>query len=305
MRRRIWCEFLPPEELGAAATVDLLGRFGLEPIVALPPHGQTPAMAEALARLSKAGVRVGVWPLLSDDEGYWPSEPTARAFGDRVRAALAFADEAGAKVQTVAVDLEPPLETLRQLMSGPLTKRARVLIDEAPRLRTPERRAERREAAEVFASLATELRGRDIETIAALIPLVALDFAFGTRFWQALLRTPADKPGWSVLSPMVYTTMIAPLFPFGGKAAARALVRRTGRAMVAKVGRERASLSLGAVQAGKLGDEPAYEGPDELRRDVEAAVSSGVDDLALFCLEGVLNRGAPEDWLVPYTEIHG
>src|SRR5437588_9404588 len=107
-RRRIWCELLPPEELGHHATIALLEKFGLEPLIALPPDRETESMAKAIRALSQSSVPIGVWPLLSDEQGYWPSEANAAQFLPRVTRAIDFVDRAGASVRTLAVDLEPP-----------------------------------------------------------------------------------------------------------------------------------------------------------------------------------------------------
>jgi hypothetical protein len=301
MRRRIWSEFLPPQELGQAATVALCRRFGLEPIVALPPQAETPAMAEALARLTRADIRLGLWPLLPDEDGYWPSESNAEAFVDRARVALAFAAAAGARVATLAVDLEPPLALTRQLAVGSLRARASLLAEEVAALRHRARRRARRAAVARFSGLQHELCDARIETLAAVLPPIVLDLASDTRVWQAVFRTPTTRPGWSVISPMMYTSAIAALLPRRSAQVARIFLYEAGRALARGIGRERTSLSLGLVAPGKLGHEPAYASPAELGHDVAAARAAGVDDLALFSLDGVLGRGAPEDWLVPYT----
>jgi hypothetical protein len=63
----------------------------------------------------------------------------------------------------------------------------------------------------------------------------------------------------------------------------------------------RASVSLGAVGAGALGDEPVYPDPEALADDVAIAIAAGVADLWLFDLGGVLSRGAPERWLSAFV----
>lgn len=303
MRRRIWCELLPAEELGAPATVALLERLSLEPIVALPPGGDTPAMAAALKALSRASVRVGLWPLLNDEQGYWPSAVNAADFCRRTREVVAFAKQAGVRLGTVAVDLEPPLGVVRRLLQSTPAARVAHVAGELRALREPRRVRARREARAMFGALRAELSAAGIETMAAVMPPIALDMAWQSGFWQALLRTPVRSPGWSVLSPMMYTTIISAMLPGGSMAVTRALVFELGRALVASVGTARASMSLGLVGSGKLGSEPTYSGPQALVCDVQVARAAGIDDLALFSLEGALNRGNPEHWLLPFTMV--
>ncbi len=297
-RRRAWTEFLPPEELGASATIDLLARFHIEPIVALPPAAETPKLADALHRLSTSGVPFGIWPLLADEEGYWPSEENAPAFEKRVQAALQFVESAKAMPKTIAIDLEPPLAITKRLMHGTIARRGRFLVRGIVEMALHDE--ERRRSIEVLARVARRLHGRGLETIAAVLPPVVLDLFAKDDLWQGIFRTPVAAPGWTVLSPMLYTTLLRRLLPTKSATSARALLYETARMLVRSVGPSRASLSVGLVTTGKLGDEPAYTSPDELRLDVATARAAGIEDLALFSLEGVLHRGAPESWLVPF-----
>jgi hypothetical protein len=290
-RRRIWSEFLPPEELGARATIDLLLRFGIEPIVALPPHAETEAMALAFERLTRAGVSFGVWPLLSDEKGYWPSEENADAFYERVQDILQFVDASQSNVRTVAIDLEPPLWLVEKLSAVILLRGFAEL---------PFRREQRRRSIDALIRIARVLHGRGLETIAAVLPPIVLDLRIKNDLWQGVLRTPVRAPGWSVLSPMMYTTLISRLLPPPRRVLARRLLFEAGRMLVKSVGPERASLSIGLVTQGKLGNEPAFASPRDLELDVAAAVAAGVKDLALFSLEGVLHRGSPETWLARF-----
>ena len=54
---------------------------------------------------------------------------------------------------------------------------------------------------------------------------------------------------------------------------------------------------MGLLSPAKLGDEPYYEDPDELRPDVQAAVAAGIADIAVHSLEGILGKKDPEAWL--------
>ena len=300
MRRRLWSEFLPASELADPATIALLTRYGVEPIIAVPPDAQTAELAAGLGALARGNVPFGLWPLMSDEDGYWPSETTATAFSRRVDDVLAFATQARATPRTIAVDLEPPLGVTRELLEGALLSRVGIITRELPRMYRSHRRRDRETAVAELAGLAQRLRANNIETLAAAIPPVILDLASGATFWQALFRTPATKPGWSVLSPMLYTSMIATGVP-GGAASARAILFESARAFARSTPAPRASVSIGLVAPGKLGDEPHYDSPAELAADVALARAAGVDDLALFSLEGVLHRGSPEQWLDPFT----
>ena len=198
------------------------------------------------------------------------------------------------------MDLEPPLGVTRELLGGPLRRRAQIFADQLAHIDTPERRAQRKAACATLTRLRGELGDSGIETLAAVVPHVALDLAATSDFWQAMLRTPATAPDWSAVSVMLYTSILEQQLP-PPRSLARALLFEAARATAATMG-PRASLSIGLVSHGKLGDEPTYDSPRDLERDVALARAAGVDDLALFSLEGTLRRGAPERWLRPYVQ---
>lgn len=297
MRRRIWCELLPPEQLGEDATIALLEKYRLEPIVALPPVRQTEALFSALEKLSARKIKIGLWPLLDDEDGYWPSLHNAETFADRVARLLPILRERRIPVSTMAFDLEPPLEVMRAFMNGGLLQKTKAMaagLVDLVRVAQPK-------GAEVLPAIEAELRGQGIETLAAAMPTLILDLASRSVFWERVFQTPLALADWSVVSPMLYTTLIVEHLPSKDADTARALLFQFSRLLVEAVGPARASVSLGLVTTGKFGNEPFYDSPEALRLDVEAARAAGVDDLALFSLEGVLSRGAPEAWLEPFT----
>lgn len=301
-RRRIWCELLPAEELASPATLRLLERFQLEPILAFPPGRDEGPYLQALATLARAGRPFGVWPLLADQHGYWPSVENVAAFQERVQVVLQQLDRAGLRPRTVAVDLEPPLQRMKPLMHGGVSA-ARTLWAEGRRARTAPQQQRHAEAAQALFGIARSIEAQGIETLAAVLPPVVLDLAGQGTTLQALFGTPVFHPEFQVVSPMMYTTLIRELLPFGQADRARGLLYEGGKILAQRLGPGRASLSLGLVSSGKLEDEPAYADPSELAKDVAAARATGVDDLALYALEGVLARGAPEGWLTAFTEV--
>jgi len=296
-RRRIWVELLPPEELGRPTTRALLARYALEPIMALPPSRQTPAMRTALSELAADGIPIGIWPLLHDADGYWLSTHNAATFMARVDEALAFLAEI--PVRTMAIDLEPPLAISRALNEGDV---AGPLIRALFTSMTPAVRSARHEGRARLMALTTSLRARGIETLAAILPPVLLDLDARHRPVQAMLSTPLDPSACDVVCPMMYTTMIAPLFPGRGMAIARHLLALAARRLVARRGTAGTSIGLGCVGLGKLGDEPIYADVAALEADVRAATLAGATDLALFSLEGALGRREPEAWLRAFAE---
>ena len=285
VRRGVWAEMAPAEALSDAATWRLLARFGLEAAIAVRPRSAEEAAGWA-RRARESGVRAALWPMIEDGDGRWLSAVNARPFAAFVREVRARAPEAG-----VVLDLEPPLPIVRGALDG---KRgaARELFGLARE--TEARRAGRRAIEE----LCRELCGDGARVTLGVVPFVLADR--GDRGWGRVFGAPWGLAADHV-NVMLYTTLLEG-YSRGvlRREDARALLADGCRAAAARFG-ARASVSVGAVGAGALGDEPVYSEPAALADDAAIATAAGVTDLWLFDLGGVLSRGAPEAWLSAFV----
>ncbi|MEO8698932.1 MAG: hypothetical protein ABI867_02780 [Kofleriaceae bacterium] len=268
MRRRVWCETLPFDEVVRPAVVEVVARYRLDLLLAVRPW-ELAGAAAVVRRYRDAGVFVAVWPMLEDSEGRWASVssiPKLVAFADALVAAIPEADE-------IILDVEPPHAVLDAW------KRGRPAL---PPVRGFAMAAQALDAA-------TRRWQRERRVTTALLP-----FALG-RWTQRIFGTPipmADRH-----SVMAYTSL------FEGwsrgvldRGRAEAVLGWCARHAVTRLG-DRAALSLGAVGPGAFGDEPGYRDPGELARDVAIAAAAGITELSLFELGGVLARKPAEAWL--------
>jgi hypothetical protein len=275
--RRIWCELYDHRELARPKVLTLLATRGIELLFAVTPP-QLRGVADVVRACRDSGVRCGIWPLLDARDGRWVNEITAArisAFGIRLLDSLA---DANALPDELAVDLEPPFETLAR-----------------PGLRTAARLLTRPRPVDGLAMLSTMIdhaRARGLRVTLAAMPMA---IAEGGAGWQALMATPVDRLDGDHISAMIYTSLVEGY-------ARGALDRRDATAILARYAekarsRPRVGVSLGAVGRGSLGDEPTYRDVSELAEDVAIARAAGVDDLGLFSLCGVLARPRAEAWL--------
>ena len=139
-----------------------------------------------------------------------------------------------------------------------------------------------------------------VESLAIAVPPLALDLVAGSEFWQSFFATPLTGPRWDTQSPMYYRSMIQEALPGKGALLGRAIFAEACRLWAARGGP--ACMSLGVVGPGKLADEASYKTPAELAWDVACATAAGLDDLALFSLESVLEREHPGQWLDAFTQ---
>jgi hypothetical protein len=280
----LWSELVPYAELQRASLLAALAERGLGLFVAVTPE-MVSELPDVVRRGQEAGVKMGVWPMLDHEHGRWPSAVNVARFAQLCEDLLDVFEGEGLRPHAFAIDLEPPIAE----MPGLLAARPSTIASQL-------RRGLRRSVIRQFSELVEGIERRGIETLCASFPVVVSD-ALGIGGWQRLFGTPVDGPPFSWVSGMVYTSMIegysrgtlhrADCLALLG-AAARAARRRYG---------ERASVSLGAVGHGILGDEPTYRNPGELAEDVGAARAAGIDHLLLFSLGGVLARGPRDAWL--------
>lgn len=277
MRRRVWCETVPYDELVRAPIVDLVARHRVDLLLAVRPW-QLAEVGEVVRRYRDRGVFVAVWPMLADADGRWASArsaPAFIAFADAVLAAAPEADE-------LVLDLEPPMAQLAKWKDWRPTWR------QTP---SPARYHDARDAL-VEATARWRLERR-ITT--ALLPLLVLEL--GGQWLQRAVGTPATSLHVDRHSVMAYTSLIEGwsrgVFDRRRAETALGVCARLGRLRFGEV----AALSLGTVGVGAFEDEPSYRHPAELARDVAIATAAGITELSLFDLGGILRRAPAEAWL--------
>jgi hypothetical protein len=289
-RRRAWIETLPFEAIARAEVVSLLASRAIEPIVAVWPATPIEAIVRVIAAYGAAGQPAALWPMLSDGEGRWVNAGNAGAFADFVQELCAKLTARGSAPAEIVIDLEPSIEAMRGSFASsergvhmpPIPGDLRPYFAARERLR----------------ALCDALHSAGILASAAAPPTVLLDPQDGAaRPFQEVQGTPVEGPAWDHVSFMLYTSILEG-WSRGvlRRADARALLGVACRAAADRLG-ERAGASIGAVGPGAFGDEPTYRDVSELADDVAVARAAGVDDLALFDLGGVIQRGPPEPWL--------
>lgn len=275
VRRRVWCETLPYDELVRSRLAARLGRQQIDLLLAVRPW-QLAEVAGVVHRLQADGVFVALWPMLADAEGRWVSAATHAgfiAFTDELLARVPFADE-------LVLDLEPPIATLSRWKAGRPSWRA-----------SPHSYQRARDA--LAAAVGRWAAVHRVTT--AILPFLALELR--GQWLQRMLGTPTSGLAVDRHSMMAYTSL------FEGWS--RGLVdRRRAEALLVGCARlarcrfgDRAALSLGAVGPGAFGDEPAYRTAGELARDVALARRAGIEELSVFELGGIVRRPPIEPWL--------
>lgn len=275
----MWSEDVPYARIAEPALLAELGARGVDLCVAVTPERASWA-AQVVQACREAGVGVALWPMLDDRDGRWASTANALRFRDFTGALLARLQSVAALPDELAIDLEPPIGQVRRMLRGdprPLATRERGSL-------------------EPFRALLRQITSLGVRPIAAAVPMTALGQGSGAG-WERLLGTPVAGLPFERISVMAYSTL------FEGysrglvrRADARVLLHQLALGAASRFG-DRASMSLGCIGAGALGDEATYRSPGELADDVAIARAAGLDDLALFDLGGLLHRAPLGPWL--------
>ena len=276
MRRYVFSEFTPLEELTAGETLALLAREELFVYVAFPPQLRSQA-AEVVRRCQGAGVAIGIWPLLEDRQGRWANSWNGAEFADYCLRLLDELHAVDAVPDEVIIDLEPPISATKRILAGRPTT-----------LRRPSRGG-----AAALAEMVRKL-GAICPVSAVAVPWAAC--GDGAGGWQRLLGTPIDGLAFERVFIMAYTSLIEG-YSAGTlrRRHAEALLAHWSKRMTLQFG-DRGGIAVGVAGIGALGDERAYRDATELGRDVSLARLHGCEHLALFNLRGVLSREEPSRW---------
>ena len=297
---RAWSEHLPYEEAMDPGVIRALEQSALHPIFAVHPEADLDRLAELLLALPPA-LSVGLWPLLPDEQGYWPGERNAEAYFARVAEILGFLGARDIAPSWLAVDLEPPLHQVEALRARQGAEAPWALYGA---LRENLDRERFNESARAYESWRAALYQShpDLKTLAVTLPMAAHDLSDGEPLWQDALEAPWAAPRWDRLGVMAYGSMVAG-YSNGwlDYEDARAIHSRLAMRLIAAFG-SRAHVSLGAAGVGKLKDEPVYARREELASDVAAMRAVGVEDLAVFCLEGLLARHDAGAWITALSQ---
>ena len=292
---RIWSEHLAYVDARRPETLDLLERGRLHPLFAVRPDSPRGELAGLIADVHDRGLEVGVWPLIAKEAGYWPSVRNAERFVTYLDELLDDLAGRGVRPDWVAFDLEPPYE--RDDTFGASIRRGfRRTLERALGSGGGGGGTPFDEAVATYRAAVESLHDGGIRTLGVATPTVAGDLG-REMHWQRSLETPLSPLPWDRAGIMAYGSMISG-YSRGilDYADVRALHFRLLRRLRGVFG-QRTHVSVGVTGTGVYEAEPYYRDPEELALDIGAAQAAGIEDIAVFCLEGILDQAQPGAWV--------
>jgi len=246
----------------------------------------------ALAAEHEVGLKV--WPLLPEEDGYWPNQGNAPAFAAWTRELVAVAAEDCQTLDGVVIDMEMPIERAEEL--------EQLVAEGADELAVASFLVETIDeegfatAKEDYRALVDELREQGLRTHLTTLPMLADDLHDGDETLALALWTPVMDVGWDIVSVQVYRsffqTTLASALEDPEQQFTAGLVTSYADDMFEHFG-DRAGLDLGTTGAVGIGVHDGLS-TEELQEDLAAATAFvAADHVAIYSLEGLDEHADP------------
>lgn len=294
MSHAVWAEFMPYRWI--EGDLERLRRFGLQLNLAIHlRHLPDSALERLLQATAEAGVPVGAWLLLDDQQGYWPNAENAEIYAEAVKRFLDWLERSKLRVAELVVDMETPL-ALSRLLKGRLLRGLQL---EWLRWQSPTNHERFQQSVGHYRNLIKDVHQAGLQVQVVTYPFLIHDAVAGNTAFQEFLQVPVTPVPWDRISFMVYRSSFQDLSP----ARLSSWLVWSYLEMAQKVIQIPISAALGVVGSiGKI-SEGGFRNPDEIRADIAAARAAGIESIQLFSLDGMHQLGAPEDWLSLYQTL--
>lgn len=288
MEIRIWCEFASPEEVCREHILEALKKYSATLNYKLEYGNDSEAFYRMIKLYNKRGVPVSVWATLSDEMGYWINEKNALHFNKYIRQLAENLEARGLKVRGLCIDLESPLEDIKNI-TDPKNKFASLLT--YGKMLTGNLNKKRfNDAREILRDAADFLRSKGLESYATCIRHCYYDIRFKSELMQNALEIPVFDVNWDKYNLMYYATIIRNEMKKIKKVNVDYLIYHQVSHLKEVIG-DKLAISVGVTNIGKLGNEPYYGDIEEFAKDVGILKAIGVEDFALFSLDGIMDEG--------------
>ncbi len=241
-----------------------------------------------------------LWPLLPEDEGYWPNQGNAEAFSDWTHTLLDWAEqwEPCRHIDGVAIDMEMDWARTQELVAlgeseAGLDDIAAFFTDDVDEERFEDARAEYQDLCGYIGSLG-------LRCMLTTLPVLVDDALDGDETLALALGTPVEGIAWHHRSFQVYRSLFQ-RFSFAlsdpDQTYTSGLITSYATDIVALYGDEGAldlgTTADGVVSADSLADAAA------LQADIAAGLAAGIDAgrVTIYSLEGAADREDGADWV--------
>lgn len=283
----VWSEFLPTGEIRPALSA--LAERRCELYLAVHPQMLDGELVAFVQDAHDAGVNVRLWLQLPDD-GIWLNDTNATAMADFANETLDWIDANSLPVDWLIFDVEPSYDYAEAL--------ANRLADEGilgafDLLQMHRDLAAFSAARETLQDMVASIHARGLRAMAVSLPWVVEDSADGDDDLQDIFDTPFTAIDWDSTSFILYRSSLSELV---GIPLSPAFVAEYARRIRSRFGND-AEIAIGTISTPGLITTSGYVDPIDLWLDVMAVRASGLGNISVYSLDGMLVAGGAGPWL--------
>ncbi|MBW1878440.1 MAG: hypothetical protein JRJ84_08770, partial [Deltaproteobacteria bacterium] len=222
-------------------------------------------------------VALRLWPLLPEEEGYWPNQGNAEPFVEWLEELRSWARRDCRRLDGWVVDLEMPIDRALELEA--LVEGGASVLDLVSFFVNEIDEVGFEEARTVFREETDVLKEEGFSVIATTVPMLADDVLDGDETIAMALWTPVEGIDWDLVSFQIYRSLFDSRYaevlqdPEAGFTSG--LVSSYAATAVEHYG-VRAGIDLGTTGAVGIGIDEGLTSAGELQADIAAALAAGV-----------------------------
>ncbi len=313
LRRLLFsCEFLTPKELVEKKGVELMADTGAYfSSRTLYKDLESPHFKEMLKKFKDLGIEKHFipWPMLNVEDGYYANTKTVDKFSMLVKKTLDWYCDHGIEVPDgMLIDLEPSTDPEAakkaeqyRLEGKPPEKKGfdamavvGKIIDQIDEI--DENLFE--ESSRKFSEMQDMMHGYGTKAIAVALPLAYEDIFDNRLLIQNFMTCPVTSVKWDMINFMIFNTdYVAPTKGIITNEEYRHLLYAYGKEFVDRWGAEKASICLGITNTGITDIRATQTDPALYKQEVGALLASGIQDVGIYALDGVLQQPDPKGWI--------
>lgn len=279
------------------SSFQLLKQTNTSLLLAVYPSGSTYSgqvgSAELLNVINQAaqnGVRIRLWPMLSQSDGVWPDEDNVDLFAQEIDNLVTWLNANNVKPGWLIFDLEPPYSLTMSMTTIAQTGNTFSALSMLISQMSP---TTYRYALNRFTDIVESVHKKGWKVECVTYPLVLDDRYDSNSGMQMLFHVPVIGVPWDHVSFMVYQSSFKSLL---GVSFGPPIVASYAQDAYALYG-SNAIIALGVIGNDPISGTQGYTSTTELFNDMSAALGQKITNIEVYSLNEILLQPDPETWL--------
>lgn len=299
MKTSIWCEFLKPQELMGQEILNVLKKYNTSLYYKVEYREFDDELFKFLSLLNSKEIKVYIWATLPDQLGYWINENNTTQCLEYIKDIIKIVKERRVSIQGIILDMEPPLKDIMAITNPKHFFEPTLTYGKMMTINMNKKRY--RKSVSHMKKIKELGYQWGIEIFPTALRHNYYDTLLGSNIVQNALETPLFDVGWSKYNFMYYATMIRHELRHRNPEEVDYFIYNQVSKLKVNL-KSKVSISAGVTNVGKLGNEPYYNDIGEFKKDIGILKAAGVEDIALFSLDGLAKDGRLEVFLEAIIE---